>query len=116
MRTLRRLTAAAVSACLVLSSVPATAQGVPAPTDAAQSGAAAQAAPGRARNVILFLADAGGVPTLSAASLLGYGEPLRLHVQGWPHLGLSETSPVDAFVSDSANHDSTVPELWVYRP
>ncbi|MFN3779761.1 MAG: hypothetical protein ACK4SI_12280 [Brevundimonas aurantiaca] len=46
--------------------------------------------------------------TLSAASLVGYGEPLRLHVQQWPNLGLSETSPVDAFVSDPANGMSAI--------
>jgi alkaline phosphatase len=57
----------------------------------------------RARNVILFLADAAGVSVLNAASLLGHGEPLKLRLQQWPHLGLSETSPVDSFVSDSAN-------------
>lgn len=62
----------------------------------------------RARNVILFLADAGGVSSINAASLLGYGEPLKLHVQGWPNLGLSETSPVDQFVSDSANGMSAI--------
>lgn len=65
-------------------------------------------APGQAKNVILFLADAGGVPSINAASLLGYGEPLKLHVQGWPNLGLSETSPVDNFVSDSANGMSSI--------
>lgn len=64
--------------------------------------------PRKARNIILFLADAGGVPVISAASLLGYGEPLKLRVQQWPHLGLSETSPVDAFVSDSANGMSSI--------
>src|SRR3546814_7045544 len=47
----------------------------------------------QARNVILFLADAGGVSAVHAASLLGYGEPLKLRIQKWPHLGLSETSP-----------------------
>lgn len=62
----------------------------------------------KAKNIILFLADAGGVPVVNAASLLGYGEPLRLNVQKWPHLGLSETSPVDAFVSDSANGMSAI--------
>lgn len=61
------------------------------------------AAPKRARNVILFLADAGGIPTLNAASLYGYQAPLRLHVQGWPHVGLSDTTPVGGFVTDSAN-------------
>jgi alkaline phosphatase len=69
---------------------------------------AATAQPAKAKNVILFLADAGGVPTLHAASVMAYGEPLRLHVQKWPHLGLSETSPVDNFVSDSANGMSSI--------
>src|SRR3546814_18759653 len=44
----------------------------------------------------------------SAASLLGYGEPLKLRIQQWPHLGLSETLPVDMFVSDSANGMSSI--------
>lgn len=58
---------------------------------------------GHARNVILFVADAAGVATLHGASLHGYGAPLSLHIQRWPHLGLSETMPVDSWVSDSAN-------------
>jgi alkaline phosphatase len=58
--------------------------------------------------VILFLADAGGVASVHAASVMAYGEPLRLHIQQWPNLGLSETSPVDAFVSDSANGMSAI--------
>lgn len=62
----------------------------------------------RAKNVVVFLADAAGVATLHAASVHGYGEPLKLHVQGWPHLGLSETSPVDRWVSDSANGMSSI--------
>lgn len=74
----------------------------------AQRPAAPAAQPAKARNVILFLADAGGVPVISAASLMAYGEPLRLHIQKWPHLGLSETSPVDSFVSDSANGMSSI--------
>lgn len=73
------------------------------------SPALAQGAPQqKAKNVILFLADAGGVPSVNAASLLGYGEPLKLHVQRWPHLGLSDTTPVDQFVSDSANGMSAI--------
>lgn len=82
---------------------PALAQGV-SPAPAAKS---PQASP-KAKNVILFLADAGGVPSVNAASLLGYGEPLKLHIQTWPNLGLSETSPVDLFVSDSANGMSSI--------
>jgi alkaline phosphatase len=62
----------------------------------------------KARNIILFLADAAGVATLNGASLMAYGEPLRLHIQQWPHLGLSETSAVDDFVSDSANGMSAI--------
>ncbi len=65
--------------------------------------ASASAAPKKAKNVILFIADAGGVPTLNAASLYGYGAPLKLHVQGWPYLGLTDTSPARGFVSDSAS-------------
>jgi alkaline phosphatase len=72
------------------------------------SAAHAQGQPRQARNVILFLADAGGVSAVNAASLLGYGEPLKLHIQQWPHLGLSDTSPVDAYVSDSANGMSSI--------
>ncbi|MCC7175510.1 MAG: alkaline phosphatase [Bryobacterales bacterium] len=63
---------------------------------------AAGAQPEKAKNVILFLADAGGVSTVSAASLHGYGEPQRLFVQSWPNLALSDTSPASDWVSDSA--------------
>ena len=55
-----------------------------------------------ARNVILFLADAGGIPTLNAASALGYGAPQKLYVQSWPHMGLSDTSTASEWVTDSA--------------
>ncbi|HYO82005.1 MAG TPA: alkaline phosphatase [Bryobacteraceae bacterium] len=60
------------------------------------------ARPKRARNVILFLADAGGVATLNAASLHGYNGPQKLFVQTWPHVGLSDTSPEGRWVTDSA--------------
>lgn len=60
------------------------------------------AAQKRAKNVILFLADAGGVSTVSAASLHGYGEPLKLYVQSWPNMGLSDTTTATNYVSDSA--------------
>lgn len=52
--------------------------------------------------MILFLADAGGVPTVSAASLHGYGEPQKLYVQSWPNVGLSDTTTATNYVSDSA--------------
>src|SRR5918993_2720660 len=60
------------------------------------------AADGRARNVVLFIADAGGIPTINAASLHGYGAPRRLFVQRMPHIALAETSAVPHFVTDSA--------------
>lgn len=63
----------------------------------------AEARSKKARNVIVFLADAAGLPTLNAASLYAYHAPLKLHVQTWPHVGLSETSATDGFVTDSAN-------------
>ncbi len=56
----------------------------------------------RAKNVILFLADAAGVSTVSAASLHGYGEPLKLFVQSWPNMGLMDTTTATSYVSDSA--------------
>ena len=62
----------------------------------------ADAKPKRARNVILFLADAGGLATLSAASLHGYNSPQKLFVQSWEHVGLSDTSPTNRWVTDSA--------------
>ena len=62
----------------------------------------AVSAESRARNVILFLADAGGLSTIAAASLHGYGAPRRLFVQRMPHVGLSETSSASHLVTDSA--------------
>jgi alkaline phosphatase len=96
-----------VAAALVLSAGAVSAQDAGAPANPAQASVASAGA-SKTKNVILFLADAGGVPVLSAASLMAYGEPLRLHIQQWPHLGLSETSPVDNFVSDSANGMSSI--------
>jgi len=58
--------------------------------------------PERAKNVILFLGDAAGIPTLNAASALGYGVPQKLYVQSWSHIGLSDTSTASEWVSDSA--------------
>jgi alkaline phosphatase len=94
-----RLMAPALALAFGLCASAASARQTPAPAAQPQT---------PARNVILFLADAGGVSSINAASLLAYGEPLKLHVQHWPHLGLSETSPVDYFVSDSANGMSSI--------
>lgn len=57
---------------------------------------------GKAKNVILFLSDAGGVPTLHAASLHGYDAPMKLYLQSWEHMGLSDTSTASSWVTDSA--------------
>jgi len=94
-RSLSSLLATALAAAILV-----------APHTAFADGAAADAP--RARNVVVFLADAAGVSTLNAASLHGYGEPLKLHIQQWQHLGLSDTSPVDKWVSDSANGMSSI--------
>jgi alkaline phosphatase len=56
----------------------------------------------RAKNVILFLADAGGISTLNAASIVAYGAPQKLAIQSWPAMGLSDTSTASQWVSDSA--------------
>lgn len=61
-----------------------------------------RAADGPARNVILFLADAGGLPTLNAASWHAYGDARKLFVQRMPHIALSDTSTASEFVTDSA--------------
>jgi alkaline phosphatase len=55
-----------------------------------------------AKNVILFLGDAGGIPTLNAASIYGYKQPRALFLQHMPHIALSETSSANSWVTDSA--------------
>lgn len=55
-----------------------------------------------ARNVILFLGDAGGIPTINAASIYGYNEPRRLFLQNMPYIALAETASASAWVTDSA--------------
>ena len=55
-----------------------------------------------AKNVILFLGDAGGISALSSASILGHGEPQKLYIQSMPHIGLSDTSTASRWVTDSA--------------
>src|SRR5678816_1916769 len=64
--------------------------------------AAAALSAEHAKNVIVFLADAGGIPTLSAASLHGYDAPQKLYVQSWPHVALSDTTASTSWVTDSA--------------
>jgi alkaline phosphatase len=56
----------------------------------------------RARNVILFIGDAGGLPTLNAASLYGYDRPQALFIQQMPYIALMDTSAANNWVTDSA--------------
>jgi alkaline phosphatase len=56
----------------------------------------------RAKNVILFLGDAGGIPTLNIASIREYNDPQKLFVQHMPHIALMDTSAADKWVTDSA--------------
>jgi alkaline phosphatase len=56
----------------------------------------------KAKNVILFIGDAGGSSTLNAASAYLHGAPLKLYIQNMPHIGLSDTSTSAEWVSDSA--------------
>ncbi len=55
-----------------------------------------------AKNVILFLGDAAGIPTVHGASIYGYGEPRKLVIQNMPYLALVETSSASEWVTDSA--------------
>jgi alkaline phosphatase len=61
-----------------------------------------QAAYARAKNVILFLGDAGGIPTLNIASIYRYQRPQSLFVQHMPYIALMDTSAADEWVTDSA--------------
>jgi alkaline phosphatase len=63
---------------------------------------APQAAQAKARNIILFLGDAGGIPTLHIASIYRYNHPQKLFVQQMPYMALMDTSAADAWVTDSA--------------
>ncbi len=55
-----------------------------------------------AKNIVLFLGDGTGLPTVHAASLYGYGRPDALYIQRMPHLALMETSAASVWVTDSA--------------
>ncbi|MGJ5817909.1 alkaline phosphatase [Paludibaculum fermentans] len=56
----------------------------------------------KARNIVLFLGDAGGIPTLHAGSIQAYGKPNALFIQRMPNIGLSDTSAANNWVTDSA--------------
>jgi len=64
---------------------------------------APSAPPGaKARNVILFIADGTGIPTLNATSIYAHEKALGLFVYSLHHLALSECSANNNWVSDSA--------------
>jgi alkaline phosphatase len=108
----RRTLPAKAIACLFAASVLAggglSAQ---APRRAPSSSARLHAAPlpstgvrssQRPRNVIVFLGDAGGLPTLSAGGIMAHDRPQSLFIHSMPHVGLSDTSSLNRWVSDSA--------------
>jgi alkaline phosphatase len=68
----------------------------------ARARAAAAKPAARPRNIILFLGDAGGIPTLNAGGLMANDRPLSLFIQSMPHIGLSDTSARNRWVTDSA--------------
>jgi alkaline phosphatase len=64
---------------------------------------AKDAVPGsRAKNVILFIGDAGGLPTISAAAAEA-GRTGQLFIERMPGIGLMDTSSADEWVGDSAS-------------
>jgi len=67
----------------------------------AQRDEAAPEQPRTASNIILFLGDAGGLPTLSAAGILAHDKPQSLFIQSMPHIALSDTSSLNEWVTDS---------------
>ena len=88
--------AIALSVCLAVAGLGAAAGG------AGQAAQPARPAPTTARNIILFIGDAGGLPTLNAASLYGYDRPQALFIQQMPNIALMDTSAADRWVTDSA--------------
>jgi len=54
---------------------------------------------GQAKNVILFIGDGGGVTSLNAASIYGYGKAQALYLQSMPSLALADTSTATEWVT-----------------
>ncbi|EZP76609.1 Alkaline phosphatase family protein [Novosphingobium resinovorum] len=65
------------------------------------SGTASHAVAQEARNVILFIGDAGGLPTLNAGGILANDKPQSLFIHSMPYVGLSDTSSLNQWVTDS---------------
>lgn len=65
------------------------------------TGAAGMSHAQEARNVIVFLGDAGGVPTLNAGGILANDKPQSLFIHSMPYIALSDTSSANQWVTDS---------------
>lgn len=65
------------------------------------AGTAGSAVAQEARNVIIFLGDAGGLPTLNAGGILANDKPQSLFIHSMPYVGLSDTSSLNEWVTDS---------------
>jgi alkaline phosphatase len=65
------------------------------------SSASGSAMAQEARNVILFLGDAGGLPTLNAGGILANDAPQSLYIHTMPYVDLSDTSSLNQWVTDS---------------
>jgi len=88
--------AIALSVCVAVAGLGVAAGG------AGQAAQPSRPARTTARNIILFIGDAGGLPTLNAASLYGYDRPQALFIQQMPNIALMDTSAADRWVTDSA--------------
>lgn len=62
---------------------------------------AAAAAERKAKNVVLFIGDAAGLPVISLAGIHA-GRPQQLFIQRMPNIGLMDTSAASSWVTDSA--------------
>jgi len=62
----------------------------------------------RAKNVVLFIADAMGVATLNAASIYTHGRPHSFFFEQMPNMALQETSTASEWVTDSAASMSAI--------
>jgi len=54
----------------------------------------------QAKNIILFIGDGGGLTSLNAASIYGYGKPQALYIQSMPNVGLADSSTAMEWVTD----------------
>jgi alkaline phosphatase len=54
----------------------------------------------QARNIILFIGDGGGLTSLNAASIYGYGKAQALYIQSMPNVGLADSSTSIEWVTD----------------